>query len=88
MIIHNDVYSDEHFVKKYTYMGNDLGAVWSKESTTFKIWAPLAKTVELALYRNGTFGVEDLLRKDGMKKGDQGVWTLKVEGDLNGINYT
>lgn len=88
MIIYNDVYSDEHFVKKYTYMGNDLGAVWSKESTTFKIWAPLAKTVELALYRNGTFGVEDLLRKDGMKKGDQGVWTLKVEGDLNGIYYT
>ena len=42
MIIYNDVYSDEHFVKKYTYMGNDLGAVWSKESTTFKIWAPLA----------------------------------------------
>ena len=39
---------------KSAYSGNDLGAVWSKESTTFKVWAPKADTVKLNLYEHGS----------------------------------
>ena len=31
------------------YSGDDLGAVYSKESTTFKVWAPTAEKVVLKL---------------------------------------
>ena len=29
-----------------TYHGNDLGAVYSAESTTFRVWAPSAELVD------------------------------------------
>ena len=32
---------------KTAYSGSDLGAVWSEDSTTFKVWAPKAATVKL-----------------------------------------
>ena len=36
------------------YSGGDLGAVYSKESTTFKVWAPTAESVKLRLYATGS----------------------------------
>lgn len=38
------------FDEKYEYRGKDLGAVWGREGTGFKLWAPLAERVELCLY--------------------------------------
>ena len=83
------LYKSESFLENYTYTGDDLGATWSKESTTFKVWAPLASEVTLNLYENGKDGV----KSDGdtsvaMTKGDYGVWSVTVEGDLNGTFYT
>ena len=34
-----DYYSTSEFEDAYTYDGDDLGAAWSKDSTTFKVWA-------------------------------------------------
>lgn len=39
---------------KTAYSGSDLGAVWSEDSTTFKVWAPKAATVKLNLYEHGS----------------------------------
>ena len=88
MVVNKNTYSGKDFIEKYTYTGNDLGAVWSENVTTFKVWAPIAEKVELALYESGTAGTADLIKKSMMKKCGKGVWTLAVEGNLNGIYYT
>ena len=36
-----------------TYNGNDLGAVYSKQSTSFRLWAPTADKVRVCFYATG-----------------------------------
>lgn len=40
-----------------TYSGNDLGANYSADSTTFKVWAPSASSVKVKLYKTGSDSV-------------------------------
>ena len=83
-----DFYSTEEFENAYTYDGDDLGATWSKESTTFKVWAPTAAGVKVNLYKGGEEGKDDLIESHDMESDDKGVWEVKVDGDLNGTYYT
>ena len=83
-----NIYSSEEFENEFTYTGNDLGATWSAESTTFKVWAPTADKVQLALYASGTAGTEDRLNTIDMVKGEKGVWSAVVKGDIKGQYYT
>ena len=67
----------EEFDDLYAYDGNDLGATYSKEETSFKLWSPLADKVTLKLEKNdNSFVMYE------MKRGDKGVYHIKVEGDL------
>ena len=81
-------YSTAAFEKKYTYTGTDLGAVWSKDETVFRVWAPTAQSVKLRLYRSGTHGTRDLLEQTDMTPDVRGTWILRKPGDLNGVYYT
>lgn len=83
-----NIYTTEKFIEEYTYTGEDLGAVWSPDSTTFKVWAPTAEQVQLALYKSGTAGTDDLMNKIHMTKKEKGVWSITVDGNLNGTYYT
>lgn len=83
-----DYFSTEEFEAAYTYDGDDLGFTWTKESTTFKVWAPTASAVSVNLYESGTKGTDDLIKTVEMTKGDKGVWSVTVEGDLNKTYYT
>ena len=99
-----NVYSTEEFEAEYTYDGDDLGSIWSEESTTFKVWAPTADSVSVYLYEDGTVMEDDADYVDAanpgnteddkpyqivaMTKGDKGVWSATVTGDLNGKYYT
>ena len=40
------------------YNGNDLGAVYSKENTIFKVWAPTIDKISVVVYEsfNDDFG--------------------------------
>lgn len=82
------LYKSESFINSYTYEGDDLGATWSKESTTFKVWAPTASDVDLNLYESGTAGTSDLIESIQMTQGEKGVWEVTVPGDLKGTYYT
>ena len=75
------------FAADYTYNGDDLGATWSKDSTTFKVWAPTAQNVHVKLYKSGNYGANDQLQYVQMKQGDKGVWYVTVSGDLHGVYY-
>ena len=83
-----ELYSTEEFERKYTYSGTDLGAVWTKEKTSFRLWAPTAKSVKVNLYKTGNPGVDDRIAQIEMKSAVAGTWTAEAAGDRNGVYYT
>ena len=87
-IIMPNIYSTENFEKEYTYTGDDLGAVWTPEKTTFRVWAPTADAVTLNLYASGTPDTDDLTEQIPMTSDANGTWVAEKEGDLNGTYYT
>ena len=79
---------------EYAYDG-ELGAIYSPEATTFKVWAPLATEVKLNRYATGSNeeeGAEDLgiVEMEKLMDGDHwtGVWTTTVSGDIVNTYYT
>ncbi len=84
----HEFYSSPVFEEKYTYTGSDLGAVWSREKTSFRLWAPTAKAVSIKLYRTGNPENEDLIDTIPMSADIHGTWTAEKCGDLNGVYYT
>ncbi len=83
-----NTYSTEEFEAENTYTGNDLGATWTAESTTFRVWAPTAAAASVNLYASGTEGAKDLIETVEMTKDVNGTWVVTVAGDLNGTYYT
>lgn len=72
--------------QRIPYDGNDLGAVYTKKYTAFRLWAPTADAVTLCLYREGDGDcLPDTLP---MKRDVQGTWTIRVDGDLRHVYYT
>ena len=84
----NTVYASKRFSQEFTYAGDDLGAVWTQEKTAFKLWAPTAEQVRIALYRTGDARNDDRIDTVNMARGDRGVWSADVQGDCNGLYYT
>ncbi len=82
------VFSTEKFEEQYTYTGNDLGATYSKDKTTFRVWAPTADAVSVRLYQGGEEGKNDLLEELPMTADVNGTWVAEKSGDLNGTYYT
>ncbi len=83
-------YSNKDEIYK-TYDKDDLGFVYSKESTTFKVWAPAASQVLLKLYSTGSYqedGATVLAIKQMKKDESNNVWSVTVDGDLHGVYYT
>lgn len=68
------------------YDGDDLGAVYGRERTAFRLWSPAADEVRLALYRDGAegeaFACLDMARDVG------GTWRTEVAGDLKNTYYS
>ncbi len=69
---------------QFHYSGDDLGSRWSAKSTAFKVWSPVATSVELFLFDNAADGPTDIL---DMKRGSAGVWYFSAPGDLHGKYY-
>ncbi len=79
-----------HELDKQAYNGDDLGAVYKKTETTFKVWAPTAERVAVKLYATGSSeeeGAEEI-STTVMKKGKNGVWSLTLKGDKKNLYYT
>ena len=69
-----------------TYNGNDLGAVYSKQSTQFRLWAPTADSVRICFYATGNDS--DAVEIQDMKADEGGTWVYTKEGDLHQLYYT
>jgi pullulanase len=88
------LFDTSYFKENSTYSGNDLGVTYSSTSSIFKVWAPTSSQVILRIYENGTPTSVDAVLGDNnftpysMSKGNYGVWSVTVNGDLNGKYYT
>ena len=82
------IFSTEQFEQQYTYTGNDLGAIYQKEETKFRVWAPTADKVVLRLYESGMPEANDLIEEILMERDVFGTWIATKQGDLNGVYYT
>lgn len=80
------VYGSDKFESDYTYEGDDLGAVYTADATTFKLWAPTAERVEVNFYTAGNGG--EATGRYEMTLGEKGVWSYTGSGNLDKTYYT
>ena len=94
------VYSTKPFTDAYTYEGN-LGAIYTQEQTTFRVWSPISSSMKLRIYETGTPSTIDVNGKSivlengsnsyvehNMTKGENGTWEYTIKGDMEGQYYT
>jgi len=67
-------------------INSGLGALFTHEATTFRIFAPTAKAVRVFLYDQAQGDVGRQESSLGQKQ--NGLWELKVSGNLRGRFYT
>ncbi len=79
------VFDSPDFVERFTYDGDDLGAVIQGELTLFKLWAPTASAVVLNLFEAGDGG--EAYEQINMNRGEKGVWVAAASCG-HGTYYT
>jgi len=97
LVTFDGIYDTTEFEEAYFYDGDDLGAIVDGNSTSFKLWAPIASSVVLNIYDSGTPAY--LIAKDAtatdtptdtisMDRGLKGTWTTTISENLHGSYYT
>lgn len=81
-------YSSTEFESAFTYCGNDLGATWAPEKTTFRLLAPTADAALVKFYASGNPDAYDFLESIPMIRSENGTWYAEKAGNLNGRYYT
>ena len=71
------------FDEKYYYEGTDLGAVYKKEETIFKVWAPTARLAKVRIYKSDKEYIDYEMYRE-----ENGVWIHTLQGDHDGARYT
>ena len=85
-IMESNYFESKEFNEKYNYDGK-LGVIYSKKSSEFKLWAPLAEQVELVLYGKDYNALESNKTIIKMNKENRGVWRARINEDLSGEYY-
>ena len=68
----------------YRYPQNDLGAVYSPQATTMKLWSPTAKTVTVVLFDDAASPSSTSIP---MECDNNGIWSATINGNLDGKYY-
>ena len=69
------------FDEQFYYNGDDLGAIYTKEETSFNLWAPTASKVVLKIEEEGKFHYYL------MERTDKGVYRKTLKGDYLKARY-
>jgi len=81
---------EEHLINEfdelYKYEG-ELGAIYSKDKTTFKLWAPLAEKVKLVLFGRDIYNNDNINEVIDMEYKEKGLWEVEITRDLDGEFY-
>lgn len=80
-------YEIKDFDKLYEYTGK-LGAIYNKNKTCFRIWAPLADSVKVVFYGKDGYDYNSSQKEIiDMNYKEKGLWEIEVSGDLDGEFY-
>ena len=90
---------DTEGFQRYTYTGNDLGVTYTKEATSFRVWAPTTTLVRVNVYNRGTPAAytddpvkyafyDQPLYYAYLEKQAGGVWAGTMNRDLKNKYYT
>ena len=86
------LYKDPEFIVDYA---GELGAIYSKSETVFRVWSPVSSSIKLRLYEKGTpksvsatLGDDAYSEIEMRKDSLSGVFEATVSGDLEGKYYT
>ncbi|HZG79041.1 MAG TPA: pullulanase-associated domain-containing protein, partial [Paenibacillus sp.] len=83
------LFDDPEFERLYAYEGDDLGAAFAPEGTTFRLWSPTAERATLVYYGgDASAAAESVAEEFAMRPADRGTWTLRLDGDRHGALYT
>lgn len=85
-----ECFNSKEFEEEYYYNG-ELGNIYSRESTLFRLWCPVACKVIVKVYSTDGYNTEekdDILFEQLMEIKDKGVWETIIEGDLKDKYYT
>jgi len=66
------------------YLQDDLGAAYSPQATTMKLWSPTARNVGLVLFDNAT---GPSVSMTPMTPDRNGIWSVTIKGNLEGKYY-
>ncbi|MFM7807132.1 MAG: type I pullulanase, partial [Planctomycetota bacterium] len=69
---------------RFSPLKAELGAACTRESTTFTTWSPVSHRVDLLLYGDDAKAAP---REVPLKRGERGLWSATVPGDLHGTRY-
>ena len=69
----------------YYYEGTNLGARYTKEKTTFRLWAPTAMEAKIVLYSEWN---QEEGKEIEMKRSEKGTWAAELSGNQDGLIYT
>jgi len=84
-----DAYINQSYLEDQLYSGNDLGAVYTPQSTTWKVWAPTATKMQLKLYYTGSdseAGAGVIATHDMTKTGS--CYSIQLSGNWKNKYYT
>ena len=87
---YNQNYLEDSFASK-AYNEKNLGCTYTKNATTFKVWAPEATGVSVKLFTTGTdaeSGAAVLGANAMTYNSTTGVWSLTLNGDYKNKYYT
>lgn len=77
---------NQEFEDTYFYQGEDLGVIYTRDFTKFRLWAPTAQSVMVNLYRQGIG--DNLIETTPLVKADKGTWIAQINRDLDKVYYT
>lgn len=91
------IYDTDAFIDAFTYTG-ELGAIYSEDETTFRLWAPLSESVSVNIYdrnhanydNDGTYiaTADTPTQTVSLEKIENGAWEATLSGDLASKYYT
>lgn len=80
-------YEVKDFDELYNYDG-ELGVIYSKEKTVFKLWSPLADSVKIIFFGKDGYDYNAAHKEIiNMKYKEKGLWEIEVTRDLDGEFY-
>jgi len=83
-LIFDKIYTDPAFYQPDV----ELGAVYTPNATTFRLFAPRATAVKLNLYHQPTLEADEKPASHILAEKSGGIWEVAVAGDLAGKYYT